>query len=122
MRVENFIKSVPLILIACVLLNAAPNLHQSSAAQPTGKLRGVILDLRDARVANASIMIENKNVIYGLKSDEEGKFEIDVPVGVYQIKVESPCFRKFRRKNLGVSPNAVQEINIVLESAICGKD
>ncbi len=122
MRVGIYIKTVSLVLITSALINAAPNIRQSSPAQSTGKLRGVIVDLHDARVANASIMIENKNVIYGIKSDEEGKFEIDVPVCIYQVRVESHCFRKFRRKNLRVLPDTIKEIKIVLESAICGKD
>jgi len=51
MNLRNSVTGIFLIPLACMLVQATPIIQSPSSAQPHGKVKGVIVDLRDARVA-----------------------------------------------------------------------
>ncbi len=52
MNLRNSVTGIFLIPLACILLvQATPIIQSPSSAQPLGKVKGVVVDLRDARVA-----------------------------------------------------------------------
>ena len=116
-----------LTICACLILISAalsilPSSRKSSAKQPMGKIKGLVLDPNNARIAGARIIIESSRKI-GFKSQltsgEEGDFEIKVPVGIYYITVEANCFRRFEGWELKVNPKVTEMINIHLEVGAC---
>ncbi|HKR21845.1 MAG TPA: carboxypeptidase-like regulatory domain-containing protein [Pyrinomonadaceae bacterium] len=66
------------------------------------RVAGVVFDVNEARIVGATIVVENTAVRKIVRSDDEGRFEVDVPEGTYQITVEQPGFKKFRRVGLRV--------------------
>jgi hypothetical protein len=108
-----------LILFSTALSNPTYS-WQSSAKQPMGKIKGLVLDRNDARVVDATIIIESSPKVgfkRQLKSGETGDFEIKVPAGVYYITVEANGFRRFEGWELKVNPKVTEMINIHLEVA-----
>jgi uncharacterized membrane protein len=61
----------------------------------TSKITGVVLDANNARIASATIKIENALLNREVQSGEEGNFEFELPAGTYQITVEKDGFRRF---------------------------
>lgn len=79
------------------------------------KLKGVLLDPQDARVVHATITLANdkfKRLVY---PNEEGIFEAQLPVGVYQLTVDSYGFKILEMEALPIRSDDVNELTIHLE-------
>lgn len=87
----------------------------SFAQQNPGMLVGLINDPVGARIANAKINIEGNNLKKEIRSSAEGVFQIDLPAGTYQISIESPGFRTFKRKDLQIKSNITKALDVVLD-------
>ncbi len=83
----------------------------------TGRLVGLVMDVNEARVAGATIRIESAQLKRVVRSDDEGKFEIEAPSGSYQITVEQPGFKKFDLPNFRVAAGTCELVNIHLNVA-----
>ncbi len=92
-----------------------------SAQPPTdkqpGAVKGVIVDIQDARVVGAAIVITNKRFQKELKSDDAGEFEIHLPTGKYTITVDAHGFTRYKGKTIRVKPNETLNIKIELQVA-----
>jgi len=84
---------------------------QSVVAQQEVELRGVIVDWQDARIIDASIIIEGKNFRRSLVADNIGEFRIALPVGTYKLSVKHPTFKTYVINKLKAS----ETINPVLK-------
>lgn len=102
----------------CVALSPEVPRLASAAEQQTGKIIGVILDANDARVVNATVLIDNGKVKREVKSGEEGEFEVWLPAGRYRITVEANGFRRFVHPPVKVKAKVTKTINIHLEVAV----
>jgi len=79
------------------------------------RIVGLVLDRNDSRIARAVITIKNAEFIRRLRSDPEGNFEVELPAGSYEIKVEQPGFKTFKLPSLHAGAGATARINIHLE-------
>ena len=101
-----------------------PNIwaNQLSGSGPkqavTGKIQGVLLDINDARIVAATVIVENAYFKRELKSGDEDDFEVQVPAGTYQIRVQANGFRKFELSPFKVRANTTEMINIHLDVAV----
>ena len=84
-------------------------------AQPTGKLKGVVVDPGDAVVVYARIVIEGKNFKRKVKTNEAGEYEVALPIGQYEIFAEMDGFHSSKRRKLCVVENKIIERNFTLE-------
>ena len=100
------IKSITSLLLVGLALWAAP-CALAASQQQTGKIKGLVLDSNDARIVRAKITISGENVKRTIESDDIGVFEIEVPAGVYQLRVESPGFQQQQVSQLQVKAGAV---------------
>ena len=57
------------------------------------KIIGVVLDRNDARIADATVRIENAQFSREVYTSDEGAFEVELPAGTYRITVEAQGFR-----------------------------
>jgi hypothetical protein len=108
-------KSVKLLsFISLVLVIAMVSIVDATALpkQGDGKIKGAILDVNDARVANASITIEGNKIKRVVKSDDQGQFEISLPPGRYQVTVKANGFRRFVYSSLTTHANETEVINV----------
>ncbi len=86
-------------------------------AAQTSRIVGVVLDKNDARIVNASVKIENKDYRRQLLSDDEGRFDIELPPGIYQITVQRQGFRKSKLSPFRANAGVQELVNIHMEVA-----
>ena len=81
-------------------------------------ISGVVLDANNARVVDTIVKIENAKVRRQVKSDDEGKFRVELPPGDYQITAEHRGFKKFEFSPFRAKPDVCELVNIhmVVES------
>lgn len=119
MKLANTMKVVVLTLGLGILLQVGL-VAQSVVAKPTGTLEGLVIDPINARVTRASIKIEGRRFKQEIESDEEGRFQIELPTGTYQISAYCLGFGLFQQKNVKVKANATTTINVPLKIAPVG--
>jgi hypothetical protein len=85
--------------------------------QPKSRLVGVVLDRNDAVVIGAAVRVNSGTFKRRVKSDGDGRFEMELPAGCYELTAERPGFRKFRLNPFQVRAGTRELINIHLELA-----
>lgn len=86
--------------------------------QAQGKLKGKVMDFTGAVIPNAPIIIEIDQIEKRVKSNEKGRFEIDLAPGRYHITTgEIPGFQKFVRASFEIRPSQTTTINVIAEFA-----
>ena len=103
------------IVAAFVMINlfAASALAQ----QITGTVNGTVKDEQGALIAGAEVKANNVETGFSRAAvtDAEGVYNIPyLPVGTYTVEASSPNFKKFVQKNLVVSVDQTQALNITL--------
>ncbi len=92
--------------------------EQVGAAEPTGELAGIVVDLDGRRVPDATIRLENQmaTMIGSAKTSADGRFRIGPipPICRQALLVDAPGFAREHRENVSVFPHAVNEIRIVI--------
>ena len=104
-----------LILVAVLVLSFAP----SSFAGVGGRISGTIKDASGAVVPRAMVTITNPDtgVRQTLTTDEKGIFAfLDVAVGRYDLEVDSPGFKPYRRKGIVIDADSALLIDAALEA------
>jgi Carboxypeptidase regulatory-like domain len=115
-RVRSF-HSFPVVLwVAFVLLASAG--EPVVAAEPTGELAGIVVDLDGRPVPDATIRLESRpaSTIASVKTFADGRFRMGpiAPICRQSLLVDAPGFAREHRENVSIFPNAVNEIRIVL--------
>jgi hypothetical protein len=99
------------LLLLPLFLNARP-LHEK---QKQGRVSGTVLDVNDSRVTKAKVTLMRDPEAREILTDEEGKFDVQLPAGVYRITVSADHFCKFEKDNLVITTGTTELINIHLE-------
>ncbi len=89
-----------------------------SAQTILGTITGRVLDAQGASVANARIEATNTStgLVYRTTSTQAGNYVLQqVPVGLYEVAVESPGFRRFVRRNVEVTVAQTVTVDASLE-------
>jgi len=111
MKSGRVLRGVAVLLVVGVLgVEASPK-------SDNGKIKGAILDVNYARVANAIVRINGGEIKRSLRSNDEGQFKISLPAGSYEVIVEANGFRRFVYSSFKVKPDETEMINIHLEVA-----
>ncbi|HEU0176360.1 MAG TPA: carboxypeptidase-like regulatory domain-containing protein, partial [Blastocatellia bacterium] len=116
MRSPRFIELVAAVLMALTLLSIA-----AFAQQTTGNVRGLIKDPTGAVVANAKVTILDKktNSVITTQSTGSGEYEFkNLPVGDYQITVETEGFKKVTLTDVRVQLNQTTDLGVTLEVGV----
>ena len=123
---SRFLRVLP-ALLALVLCAAAP-----VAAQTTGTVSGTVQDEKGAAIPGATVTARNveNNTSRTLQTDDEGRYRIpNLPVGPYEVTVESGSFAKHVQTgitlllnqdavvDITLRPAGVQEVVTVVENA-----
>src|SRR5437773_2292334 len=117
MRLSKLASVVTSLLVIGVALFSDGAYATASAKQAPGKIMGVILDINKARVTNAIVKVEGGNIRRKVASDDQGRFEVSLPAGSYQITVEANGFRRFVSSTLKLRPNHTAKVNIQVDVA-----
>lgn len=92
-------------------------LATGSVQDPKSRVIGVALDENDAVVVGVIVQVKSGNVRYRAKTNGDGRFEIELPPGCYELTAEHESFRRFRISSFQVRPNTAELVNIHLQVA-----
>jgi len=102
------------------------------AGQTSGSISGTVTDEKRAVIPNASVTARNteRNISRTVQTDNEGSYRFEnLPVGPYEVSVESSGFAKYVQSgitlilnqnavvNVALKPGSVQEVVNVTENA-----
>ncbi len=97
-----------------------PVIAAGQASRTTGIIQGSVIDQTGGAIAGATIQLTNPatNQTRSGASDSTGSFLLTgVPVGVYQLKVESPGFAAYQNKTVEVSVGSITSVTVRLAPA-----
>jgi hypothetical protein len=84
-----------------------------------GKVIGRVTD--DGRsISHASVKIANRHFSMETKTDEEGRYEIKIPAGVYWITLQADDYFPYRRAALRIAPGETKPLNISPKLRVLG--
>lgn len=115
---QIIIRRSTLILIVGFLLFSASTIFSTSLSSPfqstTGTLVGTIIDLNDARVPSANIILKNQNVTKKITSVMNREYKIELPAGSYSATVERTGFKKYQKENVKIEAEKTFTLEIML--------
>src|SRR6185312_15118749 len=103
--------------ILATLLFAIVVSRFSPAQQITGTIRGTIVDPNGAVVSNATVtaaQIETGLVRSTVANREGSYIFLELPIGHYQLQVQSQNFEKYVQQGISLNVNQVATVNIHL--------
>jgi hypothetical protein len=98
-----------------VVFVIAAGFASALGSQKTGRLVGMVVDANGSRIAGASITVERDQFERVVKSDDEGRFEVEAPSGTYELTVEQPGFKKFHLPNFRFTSGTCELVNIHMD-------
>jgi hypothetical protein len=106
-------KAVLIILIATWATFTLP-LPQSSLPQ-TGKVKGNVTDSASEKIPKVKITFDNRasGIKQQIVSDSEGAYEVELPVGDYQVNAEAEGYRPPSVRSIRLDANQTAILNIV---------
>jgi hypothetical protein len=125
--VMKIVKLLPLILISFNLFGQRPTENA-----PKIRLSGVVMDLETQEpLEYATISLKNQknpDLLQGGITDFEGKFNLEIPPGVYDVTIEYIGFESFKKEavvirsamdlgkvNLTISSTALEGVEVMAE-------
>jgi subtilase family serine protease len=102
---------VLLLIFGLVIIDTKGNVP---SIEKEGLLKGRLVDINKAILPGETIVISNKTNSWEVKTDLLGEYQINLPIGIYQITVKSPGFFPFQRASFQINENSSAVIDIQL--------
>lgn len=86
-------------------------------AQGTGTLTGTVQDAKEALVAKATVTARNTdtNVARTAQTSEDGRYRFEgLPIGPYEVTVESSGFAKFTQTGINLVVNQIAVVDVTM--------
>ena len=86
-------------------------------AQGTGTITGTVKDPKDALVAKATVTARNTqtNITRTTQTDDDGRYRLEgLPIGQYEVSVESSGFAKFTQTGIGLDVNQIAVVDVAM--------
>jgi hypothetical protein len=111
------LRSVSFAVLVALL---CANLSAGAATPPktqTGKIKGVVVDVNDARIVFAEVLVVGGGLRRHLKTNAEGEFESSLPTGEYQFLVQAEGFRPFQSAHFEITRRKTQRFTVKMKIA-----
>jgi hypothetical protein len=102
-------------ILTLLLVIVISGLDAGLQGTETSRIAGLVLDANDARIVGATIKTTKAGFQREVTTDDEGRFEVEVTSGAYDLTVEQPGFRKFYFSKLQVGERTCELVNIHME-------
>ena len=116
MSLKSTFSLLSIILLSLFATAAAVSRQPPGDPSLSGMVEGVTSDFVGALVPNAILLFERGEFSREVKSDEAGRFEVELPAGVYRVTVKKfGIFDPFQRKAVRVRAGKTKKFNVVLK-------
>ncbi|HEX3085951.1 MAG TPA: carboxypeptidase-like regulatory domain-containing protein [Pyrinomonadaceae bacterium] len=105
-----------LVVIVLLAFGFLP-LTVSGKSKQFGKIKGRVVDVNDARIFHAEVLIVGEGLRWRLTTNMEGEFETMVPLGEYRVFVEANGFRGFASPKFEIKSSKKKSFNIEMQMA-----
>jgi hypothetical protein len=108
-------RAIVMLLVVSVITYgsiAGQSVSQSSSV----RIYGVVKDPNGASISSATLIFEGEGRTQKIHADVEGSYNINLPVGLYQAKVEAPWFCPIRRPAFKVEPGQSIKLDFFLDA------
>ena len=105
-----------LFLIVLLAVSLTPAAGHASLKQ-FGKIKGQIVDVNNARIARADVLIVGEGLRWQLLTNTEGEFQMSLPTGEYQLSIEAPGFRRYASQKFQIKSGKTQSFKIEMKVA-----
>jgi hypothetical protein len=102
-----------LTLIIFVLIISGASFAQTSAGSQTGKLKGTVKDAAHAIMPNVTMVLDSGSVRRQIISDENGNYEIDLPLGTYTLTATKEGYRPPKTRRFRLRADVVTTLDIM---------
>ena len=104
-----------LVSIACLLLALSLTLSAKVPQAPStpGKLTGIVFDPAKVYIPGATITVKGRRVRRELYSADDGRYSIELPPGMYIVRIGHVGFYPVRRR-VRVQSNGVTTLEVAL--------
>lgn len=107
-------KRIIFISVLAILFALIPQRLAAQTSRPMGRIEGVAFDHQGAVVASVKVVIEGNGIQKTVATDEEGKFFIELPPGLYRLRTESPTFLSYQKDDINVGADRTLSFEISL--------
>jgi Carboxypeptidase regulatory-like domain len=116
-RVNSTVRRLVTLLMKRVVSSAISlvlcSLFVFAQQTATARLHGTVVDREAAPIPKVKITVTNTTHAFEVVSDENGRFQIDLPPGKYEMRSDKlPGFAVTKRE-ISVATNGVAEVTIV---------
>ena len=91
---------------------------QTQAIQGGVIVRGVITDVNDARIVDASLRFARDGVTLKTRTNRDGSYEIRLGPGSYDIEIDANGFRRIHKKQFEVRSGPAIELDLKMVVAV----
>lgn len=118
------INSLHIIALLCVLslTHWSATCRSLPVIQVAGHVYGTVMDTNDARITEARITIDGEGITRTVSTAEDGTYKVNLPIGIYQIRVNRRGFCPSRRAPFRVQPSMRIMLNFVLTACPIAND
>jgi len=99
--------------LVSLLVALALSLGAVLAQQATAQLKGTVVDTAGAAIQKVEITVQNSTASFKAVSDENGKFELDVPPGTYEVRSDKLPGFAATKQEVAVVTRKTADITIV---------
>ena len=117
MKLTNVSATLVLVVLTSVSLSA----QSVGSLQSKGRLSGAVVDIHAARVAKAKINIKRDDFQLEVTCDDDGAYEIDLPVGTYKLTARADGF-SHREISVEIRANLTTQLDIQLNWIVTDRD
>jgi len=104
----------------CIALLFVVPLPAGSRADAAAKVEGVVLDINDARIWNATLTFGNGGRDHSTRTRQDGTYSIELKPGTYTMEVKSYGFCTLRRSAFVLQKHSTVQFN--LQMWVCPTD
>jgi hypothetical protein len=109
-HLQSGMKQIKHILIFLVIVVVAV----ASAQVRFGKIKGTVIDHGGGTMPGTKITFQSGKIKHDLETNDDGEFEIDLPVGIYRVTAKADGYKKSKLSQVEVTEGTTNSIELRL--------